>query len=239
VEFTLLAAALLSVGAVYIGVRTQGPAESRARLWDTALGAVMAGLFLGRLAAMALAGTNPITHPADILIVRSGVDTGWASLGALTTAVVAGRRNPVDTLDGLAAPGLAGLAVWHGSCLLRGACLGTPSELPWAIAASGSGVTRHPVEVYSALLLIAGAAVLAWWARRPATPGRLGGAALFLAAAVRLATEPMRPALGSGPVGWYAAGIVAGSLLFVAGRWAATTCTALLSRAPREHRGEP
>jgi len=219
VEFTLLGSAVLSAGAVYAALRVSGAPVRE--LWDAAVIAAMAGLVVGRLAAMILAGSNPLTRPADILIVRAGVDTGWASLAALVAAAAAGRRDPVRTLDALAPAALAGLAVWHASCLLRGACLGTPSDLPWAVAASGSQVARHPVEVYAAALLLGGAVLLGWWARSDPMPGRIAGAALAVAAAVRLATEPMRPALGSGPVLWYAAGIAAGILLFLAGRVAA------------------
>jgi prolipoprotein diacylglyceryltransferase len=219
VEFTLLGAALASAAAVFAALRLQrGPTAEQ---WDAMLAAAMAGLLVGRLAAMALAGTNPLTHPTDILIVRSGVDTGWASLAAVVTLAVIGRRDPVRTLDAAAPAALAGLAVWHGSCVLRGTCLGTASDLPWAIAASEGGVTRHPVEIYAALLLLAGAVLAAWWSTRSPRPGRLGGAALAFAAAVRLVTEPMRPVLGTGPVAWYAAGLLAGCLLFAAGRWPA------------------
>jgi prolipoprotein diacylglyceryltransferase len=220
VEFTLLAAALGSVAAVFAVLWLVHRGDA-ARLWDEALAAMMVGLLVGRLAAMVIAGTNPIARPADILIVRSGVDTGWASLGALVTAAIAGRRDPLGTLDSLAPAALAGLATWHASCLLREACLGTPSGLPWAVASSGSAVTRHPVELYAAALLAGGVVALAWWARRRPPPGRLAGVGLAIAAGVRLVTEPMRLALGSGPVAWYAAGIVVGALLAVAGPRAA------------------
>jgi prolipoprotein diacylglyceryltransferase len=229
VEFTLLGAALASAAAVFVTLRLQRPPATEHS--DAMLAAAMVGLLVGRLAAMALAGTNPFTHPADVLIVRSGVDTGWASLAAIITLAVVGRRDPVRALDAAAPAALAGLAVWHGSCVLRGTCLGTVSDLPWAIAAPGSGVTRHPVEIYAALLLLAGAALAAWWAAGSPRPGRLGGSALGFAAAVRLATEPMRPVLGSGPVAWYAAGLVAGVLLFTAGRRLA------LGRSPESDEG--
>jgi hypothetical protein len=45
------------------------------------------------------------------------------------------------------------------------------------------------------------------------------GYALSVAAAVRLVTEPFRPALGAGPTPWYVAGILAGAgWLFFSGR---------------------
>jgi prolipoprotein diacylglyceryltransferase len=217
VEFTLLGAALASAAAVFATLRLQRPPAPGH--WDTMLAAAMAGLLAGRLAAMALAGVNPLARPADVLIVRSGVDTGWASLAAIVTVAVLGRRDPLRAMDAAAPAALAGLAAWHGSCALRGTCLGTASDLPWAITASGGVVTRHPVEIYAALLLVFGAVVAARWGARSPRPGRLGGAAVMLAAAVRLVTEPMRPVLGTGPVGWYAAGLAAGGLLWAAAWW--------------------
>ena len=91
--------------------------------------------------------------------------------------------------------------------------MGTTSSLPWAAAQEGSTVTRHPVEIYAALLFLIAALLLLWWLRRGVRPvGAVGAIALTLAGAIRLATEPLRPSLGSGPVGWYAAAIVIGLL---------------------------
>lgn len=223
-EFTLLGAALLSAAAVYATLyyeekRRVTPGRAR-DLWDIVLIAAVTGLFVGRLAAMALAGTNPLTHPADVVVVRSGVDTGWASVAALGALAVAGRRDPWRTADAIAPAALAGLAAWHASCVLRGACLGTPSGLPWAVAQSGSRLGRHPVEIYAALGLLAAAALLLAWTRRLRPPGTVAAIALAAAAAARLATEPLRPVLGSGPEPWYAAGVVTGLALAV-WRWRA------------------
>ena len=211
-EFTLLWAAATGIGLALLTANFEKrwgiiPIEAGG-LSDVIIGAAVAGLITGRLAAMILAGTSPFTHPADILIVRSGVDTGFASLGALIFVGLTSRKHLVATIDALGPAALVGLAGWHTGCLFRGACLGTASSLPWAIAQEGSTVTRHPVEIYAALLFLAVAAALLWWRRRglPAA-GMVGMAALGLAGAIRLVTEPMRPSLGTGPIGWYAAAI--------------------------------
>jgi prolipoprotein diacylglyceryltransferase len=220
-EFTLLWAAATGVGLALLVAnieRRRGliPVEVGG-LNDLIIGAAVTGLITGRLAAMILAGTSPFAHPADILIVRSGVDTGVASLGALAYVSITSRRHLLVTMDALGPAALAGLAGWHGGCLYRGACLGTASPLPWAIAQEGSNVTRHPVEVYAALMFVAATTVLLWWlGREVRSPGMVGAVALGLAGAIRLVTEPLRLSLGSGPIGWYLAGIgigLAGGLL--------------------------
>ena len=214
-EFTLLGAAVTGVGLALLMVNVEKrlglvPTEAGS-LGDLILGAAVTGLITGRLASMLLGGTSPFTHPGDILIVRSGVDTGFASLGALTFVSMTSRRHLAMTIDALAPAAMAGLAGWHAGCLYRGACLGTTSSLPWAVAQQGSTVTRHPVEIYAALLFLVSALGLLWWLHRGAgTVGVIGAVALGLAGAIRLATEPLRPSLGSGPIGWYAAAMAIG-----------------------------
>jgi len=222
VEFTLLWAALTGVGLALLMVnivkRLDLIPAAIGSLTDLILGAAVTGLITGRLAAMIIAGTSPFTHPGDILIVRSGVDTGFASLGALTFVALTSRRHLAAAIDVLGPAALAGLAGWHAGCLYRGACLGIVSSLPWAVAQEGSNVTRHPVEIYAALLFLIAALALLWWLRR-GVPwiGAAGAGALGLAGAIRLATEPLRPSLGSGPFGWYVAAIGIGLI----GVWAA------------------
>jgi len=214
-EFSLLGAALIGVGLVYAVLYWEArrgiAADCTRDLWDIALSAAVVGLLVGRLAAMVSNGVNPLTHPADILIVRGGVATGPAAVAALATTAWLGRSELWRVADGLSAASLAGLGGWHAGCLVRGTCLGTPSDLPWAVAQSGSTITRHPVEIYAAIVLVAGAVILALLRYRSSLmPGAAAGTALVVASAVRLATEPLRPAIGNGPVGWYVLGVVAG-----------------------------
>ena len=216
-EFRLLVAAVLAVAALVVVLRLEGRLVPRGRgvegILDTAFTAGLAGLIAGRLAAMIAGGTNPVTRPGDIVIIRGGVDPIVASFVAVATLAIVFRRRFWVASDALAAASLAGLAVWHAGCLVRDACLGTPSDLPWAMARAGSTVTRHPVELYAAVLLAAGALLVLAWRRWPAAPGSAGATAVSIAAAVRLVTEPMRPVLATGRAGWYLAGVLAGLLL--------------------------
>lgn len=221
-EFTLLGAALLAVAGVY-GVlwyeagRTNA-ADCTRDLWDMAIGAGLAGVAIGRIVAMVRGGTNPITHPGDILIVRSGVDTIAAAVAALAAFGWLARRDLWRNADGLAPAAVAGLALWHTGCTLRDACLGTPSDLPWAIAQTSGGVTRHPVELYAALLLAVAALALVIWKRRWPPSGVVAAAAVVATAVARGVTEPLRPVIGDGLVVWYLGAATVGAAAMI-WRW--------------------
>ncbi len=210
-EFTLLGSALLGVATALVVLRIERHRGTTGRkdLIDLVLGASVTGLAVGRVATMALQGTSPFTHPLDIFFIRGGVDTGFAGLGALTFVAWTARRDFWPTIDLLAPAALAGLGGWHAGCLFRSACVGTPTSLPWAVTLQGSSVGRHPVELYAAVLLLAGAALLVLLHTRVAD-GVLASSALVIAAGVRLLTEPMRVGLGADPSLWYVAGLLVG-----------------------------
>lgn len=214
-EFTLLAAALTGAAAVWIANRLRKAEVDVDRPTDVLIGAAAVGLILGRLASMMSAGVSPLAHPGDILAVRGGVSTGFAALGALGVLAWTHRNQLPTALDELAPAALAGLAGWHGGCVWRGTCLGTVSELPWAITSPGTAVTRHPVEIYAALAFVLAAVGVARLGSRPWVATGVGLAA---AGAIRLATEPMRVSITGGPVEWYAAAIVAGLAVAVLGQ---------------------
>ncbi len=208
-EFTLLWAALTAVAAIWIAARIWKDRLPE-HVTDRVVGAAAVGMVVGRLVAMVLQGINPITNPRDILLVRGGVHTGAATLGAIAGFIWSGKGNLKD-LDLVAPVALIGLAGWQAGCLWRGACLGTASNLPWAWAEAGSSITRHPTELYAALGMLAAAWLVL---RLPQQKLFLrAGAALALAALVRLLTEPMRLSLTGGPWAWYLAGIVVGALV--------------------------
>jgi len=204
-EFTLLWAALTAFAAAFVTIRLTKPAVPDRPL-DRIVGAAVAGIAVGRVAAVLMQGTNPLTNPGELLIIRGGVDTIAASLSGAVFLVWPLRRMPA-ALDAIAPAILAALAGWHAGCLWRSACLGTISDLPWAWALPGSDITRHPVEIYAAVVLLAGA-----WAIK-SVPSHLGTAAamaIFWAGLARLATEPFRPSLGAGLSWFYALATVTG-----------------------------
>lgn len=224
-EFTLLGAAFVAVGAVYATLwweaKRGNAADCTADLWDLAIAGIVTGLVVGRLAAMVRSGVNPLTSPGDMIIIRSGVDTGFAAIGAAAAIAWLGRRELSAVADGLAVSLLAGLAGWHGGCMIRETCLGTPTDLPWAMTLPGSTTGRHPVELYAALLFSVATLGLVWLRRRRMPPWSASSLALGSTGLIRLVTEPLRPSLDGGPIGWYVAAVVAGiaGILFAPRIW--------------------
>ena len=226
-EFTLLAAAIIAVGAMMLALRflrlplAPGPnvqavdvqAVDAQAVSESLYLAVGAGILGGRLWSIVAGGTNPLTHLGDVLIIRGGVATGAASLVALAAWAFSVRKN-ARMLSDLAAPAmLVGLAGWHLGCVVRDSCAGTATDLPWAITLPGSVVGRHPVELYAAALMLGAAYLLH---RRPIGSGTVFGLALAAAAATRWATEPFRASLSGGPIVWYIAGTLAGMAVWLA-----------------------
>lgn len=217
-EFTLLAAAAFGVGGFWAVLGWEAKRGNAARctlnLWDAGLTAGVVGLLVGRLTEMMLVGVNPFTDPAQIILIRSGVSTIGASLGAALTFAFLARRSLISALDAIGPSVLAGLAGWHVGTVIVGSWLGTPSNLPWAQAVAGSNVTRHPVEFYAAGLFLVAAISIALWKQRGRPPlGVPGGLALMAIGGVRLLTEPLRLSLDGGPVWLYASAVFAGVAL--------------------------
>lgn len=213
-ELTLLAAAMTGAAAVWITNRLLSDRIGIDRPTDALIGAAAVGLALGRLAAMIEAGVNPLLRPGDILIVRGGVSTVFATVGALGMLAWSFRHRLPAALDQLAPGALAGLAGWHGGCVWRGTCLGSVSDLPWAMTSTGTEITRHPVEIYAALGLLAAAVIAVRLGNRPWMATGFGLAA---AGTIRAVTEPLRVSISGGPVAWYLAATVIGTLVAATG----------------------
>lgn len=205
-QFGLLWAALSAAVATWIGLRLWTERQP-ANAADLLIAATLSGLVVGRLTAMISQGINPLTNPAEVIVVRGGVDTVAASASFIVGLLWSTRGSP-GAVDAVAPSVVLGIAGWHAGCLWTTACLGTPSDLPWAWAQEGSSVTRHPVELYAALGLVAGAFVVSRMGWRP---WLRAGTALGVAAGLRLITEPLRPSLEGGPIGWLVVALILGA----------------------------
>jgi prolipoprotein diacylglyceryltransferase len=214
-EFTLLGAAALGVGGFWLMLRWEAKRGNAAGcaldLWDAGLTSGAVGLLVGRLVAMALVGINPIADPAQIILVRSGVSTAGASITALLMFGFLARKSFLSSADAIGPSVLAGLAGWHLGALVTGSWLGTVSDLPWAQAAQGSDITRHPVEMYAVALYVVAAFAIATWRQKGRPPlGASAGLSLAAAGGVMLVTEPVRVSLTGGPIWLYMGAVVVG-----------------------------
>ena len=154
-EFTLLWAALTAFAAAL----RDHPAHQTDRPGSTARSTDWGGSSRhwpsGRIAALLMQGTNPIHEPGRTAH-HSGRRRHGLGLPDRARPSWPGRcEERPRALDAIAPAALAALAGWHGGCLWRSTCLGTMSDLPWAWALPGSDITRHPVEIYAAILLLA------------------------------------------------------------------------------------
>jgi len=214
-EFTLLGAAAIAGAAVYLMLRWEGAhgntEATTGDVWEIGVVSAVAGIFIGRVVAMLLDGVNPIAHPMDVILVRSGISTAGATLGAAAVFFWQSRKEPVAMSDAISAAALAGLSGWAAGCLIRGTCLGTATGLPWGMSQAGSTVTRHPVGLYAAILFAVAAVALALWkAHGRPRAGVPASVAVIAAAGIRLVTEPFQPSLSGGPIWFYAAALVTG-----------------------------
>jgi prolipoprotein diacylglyceryltransferase len=231
VEFTLLGAAAIGVLGFWLMLRWEAKRGNAAGcavdLWDAGLIAAVSGLFVGRIVAMLQVGINPLTDPAQIILIRSGVSTAATAVAALGVFAFISRGSLLEAADGIAPAALAGLAGWHAGCLTSASCVGSESSLPWAYALEGSSITRHPVELYTAGALLLASIGIAMWKQYGKPPiGIPAGLGLIAAGGIRLATEPARISLAGGPVWLYMGGVVAGVGLIsysLVRRYSATT----------------
>jgi hypothetical protein len=215
-EFTLLFAVLTAVAVMWVASKllsdrlddVDGPI-------DALIGSATVGLVAGRLAAMIADGVNPLTNPLEVILVRAGVMTGVAAPVAVAVLLWTWREHLPAWVDATVPVAIAGMAGWHAGCVWRGTCLGTTSNLPWAFAIEGSTITRHPVEIYTALLLGLFAFGISRVHVGPWAATGLGVAATALA---RLVTQPLRPSLTGGPVVFYVVAVIVGLAVAVFGR---------------------
>lgn len=172
------------------------------------LGAVLVGMAAGRLAYVVGEGIDILENPMELVLVRGGVAPVPAAMGALAYLAWTCRSHLLDRIDRLAPAVLAGMAAWEAGCWWQGSCLGSPTDVWWAMGLPGSDLTRHPVGIYQAALLVVGAALL-WW--RPLRwRGAIAAAGLAWASAVRLAVPLWSVAGWSTWRWWYLAGVLIG-----------------------------
>lgn len=143
--------------------------------------------------AAGLIGSKLIFFDLEPIAYGEKTILGGLVLGAAAAVLVAGllglgvRRS----LDSLAIPALAGMAVGRVGCFLAECCTGTATSLPWGVRNSSDPHPVHPVQLYEAgadLLLLA--AIARSTSGRP--PGIRAGSTVAAYAGIRFLSEFVR-----------------------------------------------
>ena len=209
-DLTLLlrAAGAMTAGGLWLWMTRSRRPPHYATPFGDLMGAVLMGLAVGRLVYLLGERVDILVQPLDFLMVRGGISPVAAGLGAVGYLAWTCRSDLLPRTDYLAPAVLWGVAVWEAGCWWQGACLGSVSQLWWTMALPGSDLTRHPVGMYAALLLAAGALILGWrtWPWR----GAATWAALGWVSGVRLLTPLWSVEAWSGRSWWYLFGFLAG-----------------------------
>ncbi|HPZ08009.1 MAG TPA: prolipoprotein diacylglyceryl transferase [Candidatus Eremiobacteraeota bacterium] len=100
-----------------------------------------------------------IRDPVKIINFREG-GLAWygAVLGAIIGGIIFARISRIlfwKLADICSAPVMLGLAIGRIGCFLNGCCYGKPTNLPWGVEFPDvypPGVSRHPTQIYEALL---------------------------------------------------------------------------------------
>ena len=179
-------------------------------VWAPTSGAVLAGVFAGRLLLLAVDHPSGLTAPLEVLSVRSGLAFWPAVLvGIAGSWAMARRRGGLATWLPMAAAAIPYLVMsWglmHATCLIRDGCPGPRA----AIGLVPEGLSSRVLPMG----LLCGAIVVAatlWWSSRPATrrgsareaAGRSLLTGLALVAAARLVMGAAIPA-PSGRAAWW------------------------------------
>jgi prolipoprotein diacylglyceryltransferase len=142
--------------------------------------------------------------------VIGGLIGGWIAVELTKKGLGITRR----TGDLFAVPLAVAMAIGRIGCFLGGLpdrTYGVATSLPWGVD-FGDGVSRHPTQLYEALLLAGLALVLSRLARQPHREGDLFKVFMVVYMSMRLAVDAMKPEvrvfLGLSSLQWTALAVV-------------------------------
>ena len=203
-------------------------------LLDTAGGALLIGLVVGRLSAVAIDDPEALSRISDLLIIRSGVEF-WPGVAAGTAWIaIRSKRDhiaPAQRLAALTAPALAAWACYEAACLVRDGCPGPLSSL--GLRPEGLVERMFPVDVIAAAAA-AGAAIATRHFHRRGMPSlQVVALAIALLAVIRSVASIWLPHIGDGLTRQHKTSLVItviASLIFIAIRIRERRSTAATDR---------
>jgi len=147
-----LAAYLAARRAASFGMRSED-------VLDLVIYLVIGGIAGARLLYVALNAGYFARHPGEVCSITQGglaFHGGLAADIAVAVFYARARKIPFWNIADLLAPYLAlGQAIGRIGCFLNGCCYGIEARrLPWGVAFPGSGVPRHPTQLYASFILL-------------------------------------------------------------------------------------
>ena len=166
---------------------------------DTAGGAMLIGLLVGRLAAVAIDDAGSLSRIGDLLIIRSGVEF-WPAVAAGTAwiAIRSKREHiaPAQRLAALTAPAFVAWACYEAACLVRDGCPGPLSSL--GLRPDGLVAPMFPVDVLAAVAAAGAAMATRRFHRRGMPSLQVVVLAIALLAVIRSVASIWLPHIGDG-----------------------------------------
>ncbi len=199
IDIGLLAsmAVVLIVPTVFVRAWPESAAVSG--LIDISSGALLMGIAVGRLAAVAIDDPGSLTSLSDLLIIRSGVEfwpgvaagMGWLALRARQDHV-----SPVERLAAITAPALVAWACYEATCLLRDGCPGPVSGI--GLRPEGLVQQMVPIGLGVAATAVGAAAIVRRWHTRGLPDLQVVAVALIAVATIRSVASIWLPHIGDG-----------------------------------------
>ena len=168
-------------------------------LLDTAGGAVLIGLLVGRLAAVAIDDPGALSRIGDLIIIRSGVEF-WPGVAAGTAWIaIRSKRDhiaPAQRLAALTTPALVAWACYEAACLVRDGCPGPLSSL--GLRPDGLVARMFPIDVFAAAAAVAAAIATRHFHRRGMPSLQVVVLAIALLSTIRSVASIWLPHIGDG-----------------------------------------
>lgn len=166
---------------------------------DAALMPAMAGLAVGRVAAITLDDPRSVGRFADMLVIRSGVEFWPGAIAALGVAAWSARRAgtaPMARLVDIAPLAMIGYAGYEATCLFRDGCYGPHSG--FGLRPDGLQARMLPVGLLIAVIIAAGAVAVKQMEQRGSLPMVVVAAGIAMVSTVRAVGSFWLPKVGDG-----------------------------------------
>lgn len=199
IDVGLLASMVVVLIVPSVFVRAWPDSAVATGLIDTTSGALLIGIAIGRLAAVAIDDPGSLTSLSDLLIIRSGVEfwpgvaagVGWIAFRARQDNV-----SPAVRLAAITAPALVAWACYEATCLLRDGCPGPVTT--FGLRPDGLVQRMFPVSLGIAAAAAGAAVVVRRWHRHGLPDLQVIAVALLSLATIRSFASIWLPHIGNG-----------------------------------------